>query len=214
VGLETQAPPEGRPLAKAGETDPFESHAASPPPELDGSASASAASGLPDFATKADDLDAIKSAFDDAASVGGGLWLSYLFVLFYLAVAAGAVTHEDLFFERAVKLPFLNIELPLLAFFFLAPIVFTIAHAYTLVHLVMLTDKAKRYHQALYDPKRAVDSAARQNLQWQLPSNIFIQFLAGLSRRVHHGEPAQWHPLRRRHLRHWPPSLPASDGHG
>jgi hypothetical protein len=48
---------------------------------------------LPDFAKKADDLEAIKQAVDDAASVGGGLWLSYLFVLFYLAVAAGAVTH-------------------------------------------------------------------------------------------------------------------------
>ena len=41
-----------------------------------------------------------------------------------LAVAAGAVTHADLFFEKPVKLPFLNIELPLLAFFFMAPILF------------------------------------------------------------------------------------------
>src|ERR1700722_9880786 len=55
---------------------------------------------LPPIAAQADDLEAIKKAVDDAASVGGGLWLSYLFVLFYLAVAAGAVTHEDLFFER------------------------------------------------------------------------------------------------------------------
>ncbi len=46
-------------------------------------------------------------------------------------------------------MPFLNIELPLLAFFFLAPILFLIVHAYTLVHLVMLTDKAKRFDQAL-----------------------------------------------------------------
>ena len=106
---------------------------------------------LPPIAAKADDLEAIKKAVDDAASVGGGLWLSYLFVLFYLAVAAGAVTHADLFFENPVKLPFLNIELPLLAFFFLAPILFLVVHAYTLVHLVMLTDKAKRFHQALHD---------------------------------------------------------------
>ena len=69
-------------------------------------------------------------------------------MLFYLAVAAGAVTHADLF-EKPVKLPFLNIELPLLAFFFVAPILFVIVHAYTLVHLVMLTDKAKRFNQAL-----------------------------------------------------------------
>ena len=62
--------------------------------------------GLPrKIAEKADDLEAIKKAVDDAAAVGGGLWLSYLFVLFYLAVAAGAVTHADLFFENPVKLP-------------------------------------------------------------------------------------------------------------
>jgi len=153
------------------------------PPKPEASAPAAAPPGAPAPPESAgvDDLDQIKQAVDDAASVGGGLWLSYLFVLFYLAVAAGAVTHEDLFFERAVKLPFLNIELPLLAFFFLAPILFIIVHAYTLVHLVFLTEKAKRYHQALHDPARNVDSAARQNLQWRLPSNIFIQFLAGPS---------------------------------
>lgn len=116
---------------------------------------------LPDFAKKADDLEAIKQAVDDAASVSGGLWLSYLFVLFYLAVAAGAVTHADLFFEKAVKLPFLGIDLPLVAFFLLAPILFLIVHAYTLVHLVMLTDKAKRYHQALYTQIEDVNGGDR-----------------------------------------------------
>ena len=129
-------------------------------------------------ATK-EDLEAIKKAVDDAATVGGGLWLSYLFVLFYLAVASGAVMHADLLFERAVKLPFLAIELQLLAFFFIAPILFIIVHAYTLVHLVMLTAKAKRFHLALHEPGRHVPAKTRESLQWQLPSNIFIQFLAG-----------------------------------
>jgi Pentapeptide repeats (8 copies) len=143
---------------------------------------------LPEFAKKADDLEAIKKAVDDAASVSGGLWLSYLFVLFYLAVAAGAVTHTDLFFEKAVKLPFLGIELPLVAFFFMAPILFVIVHTYTLVHLVMLTDKAKRYHQALDTQIKDANGAeaeqrkaTRDKLRRQLPSNIFIQFLAGPS---------------------------------
>jgi uncharacterized protein YjbI with pentapeptide repeats len=180
VGLETPAPPNGRQAADGGEAAPAEGQAASTQPVAELAAPVPTPK-LPPIADKADDLEAIKQAVDDAAAVGGGLWLSYLFVLFYLAVAAGAVTHEDLFFERTVKLPFLNIELPLLAFFFLAPILFIIVHAYTLVHLVFLTEKAKRYHQALYDSTRNVDSAARQNLQWQLPSNIFIQFLAGPS---------------------------------
>jgi Pentapeptide repeats (8 copies) len=171
------------------------------PPKPEASAPAAAAPGgyappesatpadLPDFAKKAYDLDQIKKAVDDAASVGGGLWLSYLFVLFYLAIAAGAVTHADLFLENPVKLPFLNVELPLLAFSFLAPILFLFVHAYTLVHLVFLTDKAKRFDQALStqigdDSAAAKDAddprvAAIAGVRGQLPSNIFIQFLAG-----------------------------------
>jgi hypothetical protein len=163
-------PPEGRPATAPSEAAPLDDWPApsAPAPEP------------PPIAAKADDLEAIKKAVDDAASIGGGLWLSYLFVLFYLAVAAGAVTHADLFLENPVKLPFLTgIQLPLLAFFFLAPIPFLVVHAYTFVHLVMLTEKAKRYHQALHDPTRDVDAVTRENLQWQLPSNIFIQFLGG-----------------------------------
>jgi uncharacterized protein YjbI with pentapeptide repeats len=157
------------------------------PPEREEPAPAGSTPELPEYAKKANDLEAIKKGVDDAASVGGGLWLSYLFVLFYLAVAAGAVTHADLFLENPVKLPFLNVELPLLAFFSLAPILFLFVHAYTLVHLVFLTDKAKRFDQALSAQigddslvrKDSDDSRIAAIAGGQLPSNIFIQFLAG-----------------------------------
>jgi uncharacterized protein YjbI with pentapeptide repeats len=134
--------------------------------------------GLSTAAETGDDLDSTKKAVDDAAAVGGALWFSYLFVLFYLAVAAGAVTHADLFLENPVKLPFLNIDLPLLAFFFLAPILFLFAHGYTPMHLVVLTEKAKDYDQALREQIGA-DNPASDKLRRQLPSNIFIQYLAG-----------------------------------
>jgi hypothetical protein len=59
------------------------------------------------------------------------------------------------------------------------------------VHLVFLTDKAKRYHNALYDQMGDRDvvsraeldarKATREGLRRQLPSNIFVQFLAGPS---------------------------------
>ena len=177
MGLDPSAP-NGRPATVGGEAVQTGERAASEP--LSAEPASPVAHKLSKIAEKADDLEAIKQAVDDAAAVGGALWFSYLFVLFYLAVAAGAVTHADLFLENPVKLPFLtNIELPLLAFFFLAPILFIVAHAYTLVHLVMLTEKAKRFHRALHNRKRHVTAAARENLQWQLPSNIFIQFLAG-----------------------------------
>jgi hypothetical protein len=135
-------------------------------------------SDLPPIAEKAEDLEAIKKTVEDAASVGTGLWLSYLFVMFYIAVAAGAVTHVDLLLENPVKLPFLNIELPLIAFFFLAPILFLVIHAYTLVHFVLLGAKAVRFHDQLH--QQIPDSEViRDGLRRQLPSNIFVQFLAG-----------------------------------
>jgi hypothetical protein len=74
------------------------------------------------FAGKAKDLQALRDAVDRASTISGTLWLSYIFVFLYLAIAAGAVTHRDLFFENPVKLPFLNVELPLIGFFVLGPV--------------------------------------------------------------------------------------------
>src|SRR5271165_5456871 len=101
------------------------------------------------FASKATDLQALRDAVVDAAGVGTGLWFSYLFVLFYFAIAAGAVTHRDLLLENPVKLPFLNVELPLKAFFILGPLVFLIVHAYVLLHFVLLAGKIGAFHSEL-----------------------------------------------------------------
>jgi uncharacterized protein YjbI with pentapeptide repeats len=131
----------------------------------------------PPLAEKADDLEAIRDAVVDAASIGGGLWLSYLFVLFYLLVAVGGVTHRDLFLENPVKLPFLNIDLPLSGFFWLGPALFLIVHAYVLLHFRLLANKV-----AVLDAQlglQILDPSVIGRLRRQLPSNIFVQLLAG-----------------------------------
>ena len=69
------------------------------------------------FADKATDLQALRDTMADAGNVGAGLWLSYVFVLLYLAIAAGGVTHRDLLLVNPIKLPFLNVELSLNDFF-------------------------------------------------------------------------------------------------
>ncbi len=131
----------------------------------------------PAFAAKAGDLDALSTALSEAASVSGGLWLSYLFVLFYLLVAVAGVTHKDLLFEAPVKLPFLNVDLPLTGFFWLGPVLFLIVHAYVLLHFVMFAGKVAAFDAALR--AQIPDLTVRTQLRRQLPSNIFIQFLAG-----------------------------------
>jgi uncharacterized protein YjbI with pentapeptide repeats len=119
---------------------------------------------------------------EDAAAIGAPLWLSYLFLLFYIAIAAGGVTHADLLLENPVELPFLNIKLPLIAFFVIAPFLFVISHAYTLAHFALLADKAKRFHVQLrkqIDGAREDTAKIRTGLRQQLPINVFVQFLAG-----------------------------------
>ena len=129
------------------------------------------------FAAKATDLQALSDTVGDAATVSGGLWLSYIFAFFYLAIAAGAVTHTDLFLESPVKLPFLNVDLPLLGFFVLGPLLFLVVHAYTLLHFSLLAGKIGAFDDALRI--QVTDEDVRARLRRQLPSNIFVQFLAG-----------------------------------
>src|ERR1043165_7684395 len=62
------------------------------------------------FAAQATDLDALRGAVVDAANVGAGLWFSYLFVLLYLVIAVGSVTHRNLLLENPVRLPFLSVD--------------------------------------------------------------------------------------------------------
>jgi len=129
------------------------------------------------FSAKANDLQALCDSVVDAASVGVGLWFSYLFVLFYFLVAVGGVTHRDLLLENPVKLPFLNVDLPLTGFFFLGPLLFIVVHAYVLLHFVVLAGKVGSFDAALRT--QVVDEETRSRLRGQLPSNIFVQFLAG-----------------------------------
>jgi uncharacterized protein YjbI with pentapeptide repeats len=95
----------------------------------------------------------------------------------YFAIAAGAVTHRDLLLESPVKLPFLNVELPLKAFFILGPLVFLVVHAYVLLHFLLLAGKVGAFHAELQ--KQVSEDEKRAQLRRQLPSNIFVQFLAG-----------------------------------
>jgi uncharacterized protein YjbI with pentapeptide repeats len=131
----------------------------------------------PPLAAKARDLDALRAAVLDAATVGAGLWLSYLFVLFYLIIAVGSVTHRDLLLQSPIRLPFLSTDLPLRGFFALGPLIFLIVHAYVLLHFVLLADKVGVFHSELQ--AQILDDDIRVRLRRQLPSNIFVQYLAG-----------------------------------
>jgi hypothetical protein len=95
------------------------------------------------------DVVALERSLNDSAVRVSTIWLSYLIFALYLVIAAGTVTHRQLFLEDPVKLPVLNIDLPLWGFFFLAPILFVIFHGYVLLQVLLLGRTAVAYNQAL-----------------------------------------------------------------
>jgi len=145
-----------------------------PPPDLGALLGRSTAA---TFAQKARDLESLRGAVVEAATVGTGLWVTYVLLLFYLLIATGGIRHSDLFLENPVKLPFLSVDLPIKAFFWVGPAIFLVMHAYVLVHFLLLAAKAHDFDEELQ--RQISDSDTRTRLRAQLPTNIFVQRLAG-----------------------------------
>ena len=131
--------------------------------------------GLQKMAAKADDYDAVFSALDDAGSFVRSLWISFVSLGTYLVVVVWSVTHKQLFLDTPIKLPLVDVNLPLYGFFLVAPLFFLIMHGYLLMQLVTLTNRLERYNEVLSAIR---NSTVRRKLRQQLSSFVLIQFLS------------------------------------
>ena len=104
------------------------------------------------FANQARELVVLRDVVVDAATVGAGLWFSYVFVLLYLFIAVAGVTHRNLFFEDPVKLPFLNVDLPIVSFFLFGPVLFLIVHTYVLISSCFVRRKSRHISLRIASP--------------------------------------------------------------
>jgi uncharacterized protein YjbI with pentapeptide repeats len=132
---------------------------------------------------QSEDLGEARKALESATNVARGLWFTFLSLTAYLAVAAGSVTHRDLFLEKPIKLPILNVDVPLVAFFWIAPLLLIIHHGNLLLNLKFMGDNARHYF-TLVD-KRAPSLEAdetqflktKERLFLQLPNFMVVQML-------------------------------------
>jgi uncharacterized protein YjbI with pentapeptide repeats len=126
------------------------------------------------------DIAALESSLNDSATRVSTIWISFLTFGLYFVMAAGTVTHRQLLLEDPIKLPVLNIELSLVGFFFVAPILYVIFHTYVLIQVLLLGRTALAYNTAL---DRAVaapgDNAA---MRQRLANTLFAQIFAGSPR--------------------------------
>jgi uncharacterized protein YjbI with pentapeptide repeats len=124
------------------------------------------------------EAEALAAALNHSAERVQTLWFSFLTFMLYLAVATGTTTHRMLFLEEPLKLPVLNIPLPLLGFYILTPIIFVVFHFYMLLNLVLLARTAKSFEDALV---RAFpeDGEGRETFRMRIENTLFVQLLVG-----------------------------------
>jgi hypothetical protein len=126
------------------------------------------------------DVKELQSAVNDSATRVSAIWVSFLIFALYLLIAATTVTQKQLLLAEPVKLPVLNIELPLWGFFFLAPILFVILHVYTLLQVLLLGRTTAAYNAAVEPLKLSLE--ADNSLRQRLANTLFAQIFAGSPR--------------------------------
>src|SRR5437588_8728138 len=95
------------------------------------------------------DVAELQKALNDTAGKASVLWTTFITFQLYLAIAFGSVTHRDLFLKTPIKLPLLNVDLPLVGFFVVAPAILIIFHFYIFLQLLALMKKATDYDTLL-----------------------------------------------------------------
>src|SRR3954452_22172398 len=126
------------------------------------------------------DVEALEKSLNDSATRVSTIWVSFLIFALYLLTAATTVAHRQLFLAEPIKLPVLNIDLPLWGFFFLAPILFVIFHIYVLLQVLLLGRTAAAYNEAI---DRAVKSPpSNAAMRQRLANTLFAQIFAGSPR--------------------------------
>lgn len=119
----------------------------------------------------------VKKALEDSTNLARNLWISFLVFGTYLVITFGGTTHRQLFYEEPIVLPVLNAKLPLLTFYWVAPIMFVIYHLYLLLSLKLLADQVKHYVNLLKES--GLSEEQLEDARLQLSNFPPVQMIAG-----------------------------------
>lgn len=129
---------------------------------------------------KSDNVAALEQSLNSSAERVSTIWVSFIIFALYLVIAAGTTTHRQLLVEEPVKLPVLNIDLPLLGFFVLAPALFVIFHAYVMLQVLLLGRTAAAYNFVV--DRSVPNPRSNASMRQQLTNTLFAQIFAGSPR--------------------------------
>jgi len=130
------------------------------------------------------DVGALERSVNDSAGRVSSIWLSFVAFSAYLAAAASMISHRQILLEEPIKLPTINIDLPLVASAIVLPLLFVIYHIFVLLQVVLLARTADAYNEAI--DHNVSDAADRIRVRQRLANTLFAQLFAG-SRREREG---------------------------
>jgi hypothetical protein len=95
-----------------------------------------------------------------------------------LAIAALTTTHRNLPLGEAQTLPILNIKVPLLPFYVIAPLLYLVFHFYLLMMLALLARTAAEFDKELRTT--LPDETDRERYRARVENALFLQLLVGM----------------------------------
>jgi uncharacterized protein YjbI with pentapeptide repeats len=124
-----------------------------------------------------DPIPDLLKAVNEASGRGLSLWITFLTIAIYLAIAIGATTHAQLLLEAPIRLPLFGVDLPLVAFYEVAPVLFVILHLYVLLQLYLMARALRLFSDELRDAQ--VIEKDRERIRAQLDKFVLTQMMAG-----------------------------------
>ncbi len=120
-------------------------------------------------------LEPLLSAANAASARARTAWLAHIALGAYLFIVVGGTTQRDLLLGASVKLPILQVDLPIVGFYVVAPLVFWLMHLNLLIDLHLLTGKLKQFISALAFSSARIEA---EHVRGRLDLFVFSQGLA------------------------------------
>jgi len=126
------------------------------------------------------EAEKLLAAANDASGPARNAWLAFLALLAYLLVTLGGVSDKELLLNNPVRLPIVNVDIPLFSFFQYAPVLLLLVQLSLLIQHVMLSGKFHNFTEAIapYEKETDLEHPARQLVD----PYVVSQILAGPKR--------------------------------
>lgn len=103
----------------------------------------------PKSPTPLSDADKLRAAVDEASRFVVNRYTSFLLISVYLAITIGTTTDEHLLKESNLHLPWLDVGLPIVPFYWVMPLFYLVVHLHLMLQLAILSIKLGQLQREL-----------------------------------------------------------------